>query len=864
MAGSGMRALCLAAAAAVTLWTGLRPAAAQLQPPPGPITTTMKRLDQVEPRRCVNSLPGSATAVHVISEPGNYVLTGDVLGSDRKSGIQITCDGHVSLDLNGFSLIGVQGSLHGIHHTGGTGSPDLKRSFVIPHVFEQKGRISSWGGHGLNLSSLDVCEVGGLLIEDCGGAACRVASHDIAKNAIRNMKAIRCGGGGVWVDVSAAHGSGGGAGKVSLSDLHISSCSGDAMSIRCSSRSNCDVSLDRCSASDITGDGANVEFAVGGGGGGGGAGKVSFSDLHFSRCIGDGCVCTCQPGWGGAVCELRRVSVSDVDGDGIACFDIPVSFEDVTCARCGGNGLHIEGTTAPVSRVHGTTFTFDTTIFAMSISNAADVSLSSGRCSTSSQDGLHLSNVEGASLRDVRVVTAGGAGVRAENCGTVATGRIETRACAGGGIVHIWPTPRPSSSIAHEAAHIAQCGAGGLRIECPATPMSVDVSCVDSTFTSNMGAGASISCPASSPVRCSFDRCISSNNESSGVEVVAAPGSGVQCACSHLRCVHNGGGGLVVVSSDPSSTLSSGSLHVDSSVCSSNGGAGCRCHCPLFADRCVFSENGSSGAEVRVASPFDSAGSMSSCTLHRNAANGLHVSRGRYSPGLCDATDNGGNGMQSDEGCLIVDRCVCNRNGGDGLHITGTLTVSGGSMRRNGGGGIRCFDGTCRASDCVFELNGANPGITGGGALFIDCSSATMERCVCSSNTGPGVSCSSSNGVSSSFSAVECTCSSNSLDGMSLSSCFGSQVIRCVFSGNGEWGLECPQTFSGGKIESCSCTGNGGGIFVQGLNNLVISNTCSFGPLGALSVAQGNALGRIVDPASLQGGECDARSNLVH
>jgi hypothetical protein len=220
--------------------------------------------------------------------------------------------------------------------------------------------------------------------------------------------------------------------------------------------------------------------------------------------------------------------------------------------------------------------------------------------------------------------------------------------------------------------------------------------------------------------------------------------------------------------------------------------------------------------------------------------------------------------MRCESGCLVVDRCVCNRNGGDGLHVSGTLTVTGGAMRRNGGGGIRCSDGTCVAMDCVSELNGASPGVTGGGMLFVDCSSVSLHRCVCSSNTGPGASSSSSSGVACSFASTDCMCSSNTLDGMTLSNCFGGQVLRCVFSSNGQWGLRCPQSFGGGKIESCSCTGNGGGIAVLGQNNLVISNTCSLGPIGAISVAQGNAVGRIVDQGSLISGECDARSNLVH
>src|SRR5438105_11935725 len=63
----------------------------------------------------VNSIntPGDATAEFVISQPGSYCLPGNVVGVSGKSGIRIDAD-DVTLDLAGYGMIGVSGSLSGI------------------------------------------------------------------------------------------------------------------------------------------------------------------------------------------------------------------------------------------------------------------------------------------------------------------------------------------------------------------------------------------------------------------------------------------------------------------------------------------------------------------------------------------------------------------------------------------------------------------------------------------------------------------------------------------------------------------------------------------------------------------------------
>ncbi len=110
----------------------------ELDPPPGPVMSTMKPLDEVEPRVSVNSLEGNSSAVHVIDQPGSYYLVGDLTGEPGKNGIEISSD-NVSLDLNGFSLVGVDASLSGVIVT------EPRENIII-----RNGFIRNWGEDGIN------------------------------------------------------------------------------------------------------------------------------------------------------------------------------------------------------------------------------------------------------------------------------------------------------------------------------------------------------------------------------------------------------------------------------------------------------------------------------------------------------------------------------------------------------------------------------------------------------------------------------------------------------------------------------------------------------------------------------------------
>ncbi len=114
--------------------------AGPLDPPAGPIAST----PGPEPRIAINAIntPGDANSHFKITQPGSYYMTGNLNGAAGRHGIEIVSVG-VTVDLNGFRLIGTGGSLNGVHVDGSVAQADIT---------VMNGHVIAWGGDGVNCS----------------------------------------------------------------------------------------------------------------------------------------------------------------------------------------------------------------------------------------------------------------------------------------------------------------------------------------------------------------------------------------------------------------------------------------------------------------------------------------------------------------------------------------------------------------------------------------------------------------------------------------------------------------------------------------------------------------------------------------
>ncbi len=222
----------------------VRLAAGDVNHPPGPPGPTMKTLAQVEPRSVIDSLPIT------ITESGSYYLTSNLLGVSGSPGIIVAAE-NVTIDLSGFTLQGVPGSLAGIvsasspTSSGGfgglerSGATGGNRSITILH-----GTLRDWGKEGARFEDdtsarangctfLDNGRDGvffgaGAIVEDCiargnnkegNGAGIHVGSGSVVRGCTTSENSallqggacgISTGGGSVIVDNSCFGQRGGG------------------------------------------------------------------------------------------------------------------------------------------------------------------------------------------------------------------------------------------------------------------------------------------------------------------------------------------------------------------------------------------------------------------------------------------------------------------------------------------------------------------------------------------------------------------------------------------------------------------------------------------------------------------------------
>lgn len=159
--------------------------------PPGAPAPTMKTLAQLdaqisrngEKRIDVATLPPDGSSQYVISTPGSYYLSGNLTGENGKNCISIEAD-DVTLDLNGFALIGVNGSLTAI---------DME--LPLRNVRISNGSIQLWNIAGIHCASASNSQFDHLRIwQSVSGLIC--GSDNIISEVIAEEND---GGGGIIV-----------------------------------------------------------------------------------------------------------------------------------------------------------------------------------------------------------------------------------------------------------------------------------------------------------------------------------------------------------------------------------------------------------------------------------------------------------------------------------------------------------------------------------------------------------------------------------------------------------------------------------------------------------------------------------------
>ena len=166
-------------------WCGIS-WAGPVTPPPGPVASTHKTLSEVEPRVAINAVntPGDTNSQFRITQPGSYYLASNITGVSGRSGIEIAAN-NVTIDLNGFALVGVTGSLNGMASDG-----------APTNLAIRNGTISGWGGRGITISTSAI----NLLVEGVHVTLCGDYGITGSANAIlRDCTVAFNTGGGVAI-----------------------------------------------------------------------------------------------------------------------------------------------------------------------------------------------------------------------------------------------------------------------------------------------------------------------------------------------------------------------------------------------------------------------------------------------------------------------------------------------------------------------------------------------------------------------------------------------------------------------------------------------------------------------------------------
>jgi|GEM_PF-3540843 len=580
--------LALCAAAGTTL-------AGPLLPPPGPVTSTGRPLDQIEPRASVNDLPGDATAAHVISASGNYVLTADVLAAAGQNGIRIDAPS-ATIDLNGFSITGQPGSLNGISATFVNGRYVLRSG--------APATISGFDADGIHIENAERLELENLRVDGNGGDAIEAGGRASPSSSLRadSISAVGNAGTGLLVTDFCTY-------RILKGEFRDNGEGARCSATTAIQNARTQVHVhDSMFTGNIT-DGITVEQI------GDESVSISYEFDDFSANGGSGAIVR-KTRANSVHVKAHSVSAARNGSHGIDIRGINMdesedaSMDHVYASGNGADGVHVEHYRM---RLHDAT-TND------NVGNGVAVSGGSDHSMEQSIDDLVASGNAGGLLvvnADLRLNASSLTG----NTGAGIT-------CQAAGVV--------GQSFILDATKSSDNGTDGILVDA-ADPVLVTVTITDSSFERNTNNGASFSwTQTGGPFKFSMADSDLSANGLDGLRATGDPNRRASVDAIACRASGNTGRGMSVDFATD--------VRIHDCTASGNGTGGMLCGNTQHFIAADNDTTGNTGDGLSVATVTDFG--MSRCVSSRNTGNGTSIAdAGNISVRDSEATGNGTHGM---------------------------------------------------------------------------------------------------------------------------------------------------------------------------------------------------------------------------
>lgn len=285
-----------------------------LNPPTGPVQTTGRT--QIN-QQFIPALP------FVITQPGSYVLTGNLVMAGVGNGIEISTD-NVTIDLAGFSITGVSGNPSSAIFVTSPGVGQFRKNIAVTN-----GSINEWDVAGIDLTNASNTRISQIQAYRCGTGLYLAFNNNISHCVFESCFFLGVLAGNVTTmsDCTALFNGGGGfsVGATSV----VSRCSAEFNSNTGFAVGQGSVLADCAARINIQPKGSAAGFVTG------------------DRCVATGCVADGNNGTGFSMVNACTVANCVAIGNGNAGFE---AFDDFTATNCDASvnnsiGIYCNGGT---------------------------------------------------------------------------------------------------------------------------------------------------------------------------------------------------------------------------------------------------------------------------------------------------------------------------------------------------------------------------------------------------------------------------------------------------------------------------------------------------------------------------------------